>query len=157
MIDGNIQGTIRGRGGRRPVISKSLICSDGQFEGSSGVEYCFGRNALRWVISLGFCVAFSKFQNSLPVSSSKSWISYHLSLWFSDLPLIPNTMVFCRHILLSNAFVVCKPMQPFSCKIFSSDFARGSATLGLLPFPFCFNSLRLEIRTVPFVENSVCD
>lgn len=126
------------------MIPKSLICNN------RAVRPIICNRVLFWSerskMSNFTCSVFvSRSVNSkysLPVSSSRGWISDHLSMIFNPPPpLIQNIMVFFSHILLSNAFELCKPMHLFSFKIFSSKFVKGSAALS---FP-SFNSLHLEI------------
>lgn len=78
-----IKGTIKGHGGRRPMIPKSLICCSGAVQRMiwSWVLFRSGYPEISKFACSGFCLAFSKFQLPLPCSSSsKSWILDHLML-----------------------------------------------------------------------------
>lgn len=78
-----LKGTIKGHGGRRPMIPKSLICCSGAVQRMiwSWVLFRSGYPEISKFACSGFCLAFSKFQLPLPCSSSsKSWILDHLML-----------------------------------------------------------------------------
>lgn len=78
-----LKGTIKGHGGRRPMIPKSLICCSGAVQRIiwSWVLFRSGYPEISKFACSGFCLAFSKFQLPLPCSSSsKSWILDHLML-----------------------------------------------------------------------------
>lgn len=133
-----------------------VYAATGQFEGSSRVEYCFGRNAQWCVISNSPVLVFvSRSVNSkwsLPVSSSKSWISDHLSLWSPSLLFQTSwycAVPFCLAIPLGN-LNQCSPSLVTKCCL--------QILLHLVHYPLLFvfiNSLRLEIRTLLLVENSL--